>query len=100
MVFNNVLEYYFSKNGQKLLVELSRNPKDSLSKPFVFLYDLRKGFGDTLSRGGNDFKNFAMTDDGSQIAYLAERDAKPKELQKFYRLWYFKEGMDSAGIAG
>ncbi|MFI5131026.1 MAG: hypothetical protein ACHQFX_13580, partial [Chitinophagales bacterium] len=95
-VFNNVLEYYFSKNGQKLLMEVSRHPKDSLSKPFVFLYDLRKGFGDTLSRGGNDFKNFAMTDDGSQIAYLGERDAGPKELQKFYRLWHFKEGTDSA----
>src|SRR5258706_12329496 len=48
-VFSNVLEYYFSKNGQKLLMEVSRNPKDSLSRPFVFLYDLWKGFGDTLS---------------------------------------------------
>jgi len=96
--FNNVLEYYFSKNGQKLLMEVSRNPKDSLSKSFVYLFDLRKGFGDTLSRGGNDFKNFAMSDDGSQVAYVAERDAKPKDLQKFYRLWYFKDGMDSATI--
>ncbi|MDP4262334.1 MAG: prolyl oligopeptidase family serine peptidase [Bacteroidota bacterium] len=96
--FNNVLEYYFSKNGQKLLIEASRNPKDSLSRPFVLLYDLRKGFGDTLSRGGNDYKNFALTDDGSQVAYLAERDAKPKDLQKFYRLWYFKDGMDSATL--
>ncbi len=42
-VFSNVLEYYFSKNGQKLLMEVSRNPKDSLSRPFVFLYDLWKG---------------------------------------------------------
>ena len=96
--FNNVLEYYFSKNGQKLLIEVSRNPKDSLSKSLVCLYDLRKGFGDTLSRGGNEFKNFAMTDDGSEVAYLAERDAKPKDLQKFYRLWYFKDGMDSAKL--
>jgi len=96
--FNNVLEYYFCKNGQKLLMEVSRNPKDSLSKSYVYLYDLRKGFGDTLSRGGNEFKSFAMTDDGSQVAYLAERDAKPKELQKFYRLWYFKDGMDSATL--
>ncbi len=95
-IFNNVEKYYFSKNGQKLLMEMARDPKDSLSKPFVFLFDLRKGFGDTLSRGGNEFKNFAMTDDGSQVAYLAERDAKPKDLQKFYRIWYFKEGMDSA----
>lgn len=97
-VFNNVLEYYFSKNGQKLLLEISRNPKDSLSRALVLLYDLRKGFADTLSRGGNDFKNFTMTDDGLQVAYLGERDAKPKDLQKFYRMWYFKEGMDSASM--
>ena len=37
-----------------------------------------------------------MTDDGSQVAYVAERDAKPKDLEKYYKLWYFKEGMDSA----
>jgi hypothetical protein len=97
-IFVNVLEYYFSKNGQKLLIEVSRNPKDSLSKPLVLLHDLRKGFADTLSWGGNEFKNFALTDDGSQVAYLAEREAKPKELQKFYKLWYFKEGMDSATL--
>lgn len=96
--FNNILEFYFSKNGQKLVMEVSRNPKDSLSKSFVYLYDLRKGFGDTLSKGGNEFRNFAFSDDGSQVAYLAERDAKPKELQKFYRLWYFKDGMDSAHL--
>ena len=97
-LFNNVLEFYFNKTGQKLLIETSKNQKDSLSKPTVLLYDLRKGFADTLSRNGNDFKNFVMTDDGLQIAYVAERDAKPKDLQKFYRLWYYKEGMDSATI--
>ncbi|HET6993912.1 MAG TPA: S9 family peptidase, partial [Chitinophagaceae bacterium] len=94
--FNNVVEYAFSKNGEKLIMEVARNPRDSFSRQYVFLYDLRKGFGDTLSRGGNEFKNFTLSDDGSQVAYLAERDARPKELQKFYRLWYFKEGMDSA----
>lgn len=96
--FKNVTEYYFSKKGQKLLMEHSRDPKDSLSKIIVLLYDLRKGFADTLSRGGNEFKNFTMTDDGSQVAYVAERDAKPKDLEKYYKLWYFKEGMDSATL--
>ena len=97
-IFTNVTEYYFSKKGQKLLIEHSRDPKDSLSKIIVLLYDLRKGFADTLSRGGNEFKNFAMTDDGSQVAYVAERDAKPKDLEKYFKVWYYKEGMDSATI--
>lgn len=94
--FSNVLEYYFSKTGDKLVVEQARNPKDSLSKATVLLYDLKEAKAVALSSGGNEFKNFTMTDDGSQIAYLAERDARPKELQKFYRVWYYKNGMDSA----
>ena len=81
-LFKNVVEYYFSKNGRKLLIEQARDSKDSLSKIAVLLYDLRKGFADTLSRGGNEFKNFAMTDDGSQVAYVAERDAKAKRTGK------------------
>ena len=94
--FTNVLEYYFSKTGDKLLLEQAKNPKDSLSKATVNLYDLKQSKSTVLSNGGNDFKNFAMADDGSQLAYLAERDARPKELQKFYRIWYYKDGMDSA----
>lgn len=95
-IFKFILEYKFNEKGSKLLMEQARNPKDSLSKAHVILYDLVKGKLDTLSSGGNDFKNFALSEDGTQVAFLAERDAKPKELQKFYKLWYFKDGMDTA----
>src|SRR5688572_2577375 len=97
-IFSNVLEYLFSKEGGKLVLEQARNPKDTLSKNSVVLYDLATGKSTTLSRGGNDFKGFAFSDDGSQVAWVAERDAKPKELQKFYKLWYYKQGMDSAQL--
>ncbi|MBC7947086.1 MAG: S9 family peptidase [Chitinophagaceae bacterium] len=97
-VFSNVLEYAFNKKGQKLLLEIARMPKDSTSRALVLLYDLNKGFADTLSRGGNDFKNFTLSEDGSKVAYIAERDAKPKDLQKFYKLWHYSEGMDSAKL--
>jgi dipeptidyl aminopeptidase/acylaminoacyl peptidase len=95
-VFKNVLNYSLNKTGTKLLLNISRNPKDSLSKNLVLLYNIQKKKADTLSRGGNDFKNFAMTDDGLQTAYVAERDSSSKALQKFYKLWYYKDGMDSA----
>ena len=87
-------EYYFNKNGKKLLMEATRNPKDSLSKAICLIDRSWKHAEETISTGGNDFKNFAFSEDGSQVAYLAERDAKPKDLQKFYKLWYYKEGMD------
>jgi dipeptidyl aminopeptidase/acylaminoacyl peptidase len=97
-VFKNVVEYFFDEKGHKLLVETAKNPRDSLSKPMVLLHNLRIGVTDTLSRGGNDFKNFAFSEDGEQVAYVAERDSSAKALQKYYKLWYFKEGMDSAKL--
>lgn len=95
-VIPNVLEYVFSPKGGKLVVEQARNPKDSLSKPAVLLMETRGGKQTVLSRGGNDFRGFTFSEDGEQIAWLAERDARPKELQKFYKVWYFKTGQDSA----
>ncbi|MCW3117590.1 MAG: family peptidase [Chitinophagaceae bacterium] len=101
-IYKNVLEYYFSKNGSKLLIETSRDPKDPLSSSRVLLRDLNSGRTDTLSQGGTDFGNFAMTEDGSKLAYTVERNAMPvaamstKPLQKFYSLCYFTQGMDSA----
>lgn len=94
--FSNVLEFYFSKTGDKLLVEQAKNPKDSSSKPTVLLYDVNGKKSTVLSRSGNEFKNFVFSEDGAQLAYLAERDARPKDLQKFYKVWYYKNGLDSA----
>ena len=94
--FRYVSDYFFNKTGRKLLIRTTRNSKDSLSKSFVLLVDLKRGITDTLSRGGNDFKNFSMTDDGLKVAYLAERDSSSKALQKFYKVWYYKTGMDSS----
>lgn len=95
-VFHSIAEFNFNKKGGYLLMEQTANPKDSLSKPLIILLNIAQNKIDTLSRGGNDFKNFLISDDGSQIAFEAERDAKPKALQTFYKLWYFKTGMDSA----
>ncbi|MEO6613388.1 MAG: prolyl oligopeptidase family serine peptidase [Chitinophagaceae bacterium] len=96
LTFYKVLDYYFSKTGAKLLISQARNTSDSSSMRKIVLYDLATGKAITLSRGGNDFKNLVITDDGSQAAWVAERDSKPKDLQKFYKLWYYKTGMDSA----
>ena len=97
-IFSLVSEYHFDKNGTRLLLETVRSTKDSLSKPHVLLYNLVSEKTDTLSRGGNDFKSFVFDEAGSQLAYVAEREAEPKALQKFYKLWYFKDGMDSAVV--
>ena len=96
--FPLVSEYYFDKYGKKLLLETTKSSKDSLSKVSVVLIDLGNMQKKTISTGGNDLKNYSFSEDGSQLAFVAERNAKPKELQKFYKLWYYKDGMDTASM--
>jgi dienelactone hydrolase len=96
-VFSNILDYYFSKNGEKLLLKKAKNSKDNLSLLSVLLYLSKTDRAITLSRGGNEFKNFAFSDDGSQLAYVAERDTA-KNVPKLYRIWYYRDGMDSSAL--
>ena len=94
--FKLVSEFYFNKYGTKLLVETTKNSKDSNSKAMVLLYDLQSEKTDTVMKGFNDSKGYAFDEAGSQLAFLAERDSSTKALTKFYKLWYYTAGQDSA----
>jgi len=95
-VFKNVVDYVFNVYGQRLAIRVSKSSKDSLGANAVLLYDLKKGVLDTILKGGNDFRNFAFTEDGSRLAFVAERDTSKKALQKFYDLYLYRPGADSA----
>jgi dipeptidyl aminopeptidase/acylaminoacyl peptidase len=97
-VFKNVADYYFSDNGEKLLLKIARSGRDSSSVNGVVLYDLAKGKADTLLKGGNDFRSFAFNEDGTKLAFVAERDTAVKALQKFYELYVYTSGDDSAQV--
>ena len=72
--------------------------KDSLGKNFVTIWRSHENRLDTISRGGSDFRNFAIDDNGYQLAFVAERDSSAKSLQKFFKLWYWRNGDDSASM--
>lgn len=93
-----VSEYYFDKKGTALLIETTKNSKDTNSKAMVLLYNVAAEKIDTVLKGGNDFKNYAFDEDGKQLAFVAERDSNAKALQKFYKLWYYTAGQDSAKL--
>jgi dipeptidyl aminopeptidase/acylaminoacyl peptidase len=96
--FKLVSDYYFSKNGNSLLIKTTRKNNDTLSKAFVLRMNTSTGKIDTVMKGFNDAKNFAFDESGEQLAFVAERDSVSKALRKFYKLWYFKTGMDSATL--
>jgi dipeptidyl aminopeptidase/acylaminoacyl peptidase len=91
----NVKEYTFSKPGNQLLVEIAADKKDSLSRNGVLLWHTAHRKADTLSRGNNDYKQFAFDEKGEQAAYFGTPDGE-KALQPFYKLYYFQAGQDSA----
>jgi len=96
--FKNVADYSFNPYGQKVVMRISKPAKDSTGVNAVMLYDLNTGRLDTILKNGNDFKNFAFTEDGSKLAFVAERDTNKKALQRFYDLYLYRSGGDSAVV--
>lgn len=91
-------EYYLNRNGNTLVVETTKKNSDSLSKAHVIWVNTATGRADTILTGFHDAKNYALDEAGGQLAFVAERDSATKASSKFYRLWYYTPGMDSAAI--
>ena len=94
--FPLVSEYYLSKKGNTLILETTRKNGDSIRKALVLWVNTANGKTDTVIKGFQDARNYALDEQGAQLAFIAERDSTAKALVKFYRLWYYKPGADSA----
>lgn len=95
--FKNIIDYLFSKGGQKLVMRITKSARDS-SQNAVAVYDTKRDRVDTILKGGNDFRNFVFSEDGNKLAFVAERDTAAKALQKFYGLYLYHNGADSAEL--
>lgn len=91
-----VSEFFFNKKGTTLVIETTRKTGDAQSKAAVTRVDLATGNTAVIFKGFNDAKGYRMDEDGVQLGFVAERDSSSKSLQKFYKLYYYTTGMDSA----
>lgn len=96
--FKLVSDYAFDKKGTRLVMKTTKAGKDSNSLAYVLLYNLASGKTDTIMRSLNEAKNFSFDEEGAQLAFVVERDSSIKALQKFYKLWYYGSGQDSAKL--
>ena len=96
--FPLVSDFYFSKTGNTCIIETTRSNVDTLLKAAILWHNLATAKTDTVLRGFNDAKNFVVDEAGAQLAFIAERDSSSKALQKFYKLYYYRTGMDSARL--
>jgi dipeptidyl aminopeptidase/acylaminoacyl peptidase len=97
--FKLVSDYAFDKKGTRLVLKTTKAAKDSNSVALVLLYNLQSEKTDTVMRNLNDGRNFSFDEEGTQLAFVAERDSSTKALQRFYKLWYYSTGQDSAKLA-
>ncbi|MBC7829590.1 MAG: S9 family peptidase [Chitinophagaceae bacterium] len=98
IIYKLVNDYTFSKKGNRLVVKTTRKNADSLSKAFILWVNTDNRKADTVFNTFNDVRNLTIDEEGSQLAFVAERDSSTKSLQKFYKLWYFENGKDSARL--
>ncbi len=91
----SITEYFFDRHGSKLALETGSVKKDS-AKSSVIVYKPDQAKADTIFSRFNDAKSYAWDTLGKQLAFIAERDSSEKSVQKFYKVYTYKEGDDSA----
>lgn len=96
--FMLVNDYVVSKAGNVAVIKTTKKNGDANSKALVLQLSTSTKQVDTVLKAFNDAKSFAFDDAGKQLAFVAERDSAKKESQKFYKLYYYKSGLDSAKI--
>ncbi|MDP4246644.1 MAG: prolyl oligopeptidase family serine peptidase [Bacteroidota bacterium] len=91
-------EYVFSKKGNAFVVAFTKKPGDSSGIAAVLWLSLPDLRTDTVMRRFNEARSFTFDEEGSRLAFVAERDSAQKALRKFYNCWYYTPGMDSAKL--
>ncbi|MFC4232095.1 alpha/beta hydrolase family protein [Parasediminibacterium paludis] len=93
-----VNDYVISKTGNVAVIKTTKKNSDVNNKAFVLQLSTNTKQIDTVLKAFNDAKSFTFDDAGKQLAFVAERDSAKKESQKFYKLYYYKAGLDSAKL--
>lgn len=96
--FMLVNDYVVSRTGNAAVIKTTKKNSDVSSKALVLQLSTETKKVDTVLKAFNDAKSFAFDDAAKQLAFVAERDSAKKESQKFYKLYYYKAGLDSAKL--
>ncbi|MCU0382729.1 MAG: prolyl oligopeptidase family serine peptidase [Cyclobacteriaceae bacterium] len=98
ITFGYIKEYAFAKFGQGLLFTTTGN--DSTLKPGVYWYDLVTNQNNLLFAGHKKytFKGLSISEDGNQVAFLADTDTTAKKLIKYFKLYHWQKGKATAQL--
>jgi dienelactone hydrolase len=91
-----VSDFYFNKKGTTLVLKKTKKNTEVGSAATIVKVDLSNMQSKTIFAKFNDAKLFRLDEAGKQFAFVAERDSTAKALRKFYQLYYYTDGKDSA----
>lgn len=94
--FGYVTEYEFSKYGKKLV--FSTTGSDSILLSGVYAYDLQSGQLVNIFKSKGKFKKLSISEDGNQIAFIADLDTNTKTQIRSPKLFLWKFGEESAKL--
>jgi dipeptidyl aminopeptidase/acylaminoacyl peptidase len=94
--FPLVSDFYFNKKGTTLVFKKTKKNGEAGSAATIVKVDLSNLQSKIILTKFNDAKLFRLDEAGKQLAFVAERDSAAKALRKFYQLYYYSDGKDSA----
>ncbi|MBZ5855719.1 alpha/beta hydrolase family protein [Flavihumibacter profundi] len=93
-----VSSYLFNKFGQVLIIQTTKSATDKKRTGLFLRQNLQSGETDTVMKNFQDVRGVAISEDAKTLAFIAERDSSAKALKKYYKLWMYRKGMDSAVV--
>lgn len=94
-----VRTFIWNRTGRILVLEGRTSKASPGSRNALAVWRSTERRADTIHRGANDYRSLAADDAGRQVAFVAERDSSSKALQRFFKLWYWRNGYDTALLA-
>ncbi|MEA5458622.1 prolyl oligopeptidase family serine peptidase [Arcicella sp. LKC2W] len=95
-IFSYVVEYDFTKYGKQLVFSTTGN--DSTLFSGVYAYDLQSGNLINILKAKGKFKKITQSEDGQQIAFIADLDTNTKTQIRLPKLYIWKYGDEQAKL--
>lgn len=93
-MFSFVTEYEFAKYANRIVFSTTGNDSTMLSG--VYSYDLQQGKVENIFKSKGKFKKLSVSEDGQQIAFIADLDTNIKTQLRLPKLYHWKSGEEAA----
>ena len=94
--FSFVIDYDFAKNGKLLVFSTTGNDSTMLSG--VYILDLQTNKLTNILESKGKFKKISLSEDGNQLAFIADLDTNTKTQIRLPKLYHWKSGEEKAKL--